>query len=139
MPDFLAEVLHKPHNRRYLLAVRAAREWKVPPRTMINGDQPDVWTREDVLLANALVVLENETCKECGTPAWLGHSTDNRLLFKTDSAHCYGCEELEKEREKLSKDKSYKGYGETVYPVPYMFGGKDPLPSRRESYERRGQ
>ena len=137
MPGFLAEVLHYPHNRNYLTAIRTARAWKVPPTTMIRGTQPDRWSREDVLLANALTVLENETCRECGTPAWIGHNTDNRILFKTDSAHCYGCEELEKDREKKSKDKSYKGHGETLYVIPYMFKDLDPLPSRREAYERR--
>lgn len=139
MPGFLAEVLSKPHNRNFLTAVKTAREWKVPPRTMIHGAQPGEWTREDVLLANALTVLENETCKECGIPAWWGYSTDNRILFKTETSHCYGCEELEKARDKASKDKSNKGFGDTIYPVPYMFGGKEPLPSRRESYESRRQ
>jgi len=139
MPGFLAEVLSKPHNRNFLTAVKTARSWKVPPRTMVYGDQPGEWTREDVLLANALTVLENETCRECGTPAWWGYSTDNRILFKTETSHCYGCEALEKERDKKSKDKSYKGYGDTLYAVPYNFVATDSLPTRRESYESRRQ
>lgn len=134
MPGFLAEVLHKPHNRGYRIAVATARAWGVPPHVTISGGVPGEWSEQDVLLANALTVLENETCKSCGTPVWLGYSTDNEILFRTQKSHCYGCEELEKEREKQTKAKQ-KGYGDTTYVEPYHFfenkGGR--LPSRRES------
>lgn len=135
MPGFLAEVLSKPHNRNYLTAVRTARDWRVPPRTMVFGDQPDHWSQEDVLLANALTVLDNEMCKHCGTPVWWGYSTDNTIQFKVESTRCYGCEALEKERAKQSKDKSQK-HGESLYVEPYNVFD-EPLPTRRELYERR--
>lgn len=137
MPGFLAEVLHQPRNRNYRLAVKTARDWKLPPRAFVFGDHETGWTEADTLLAMALTVLETETCKNCGTPAWWGHSTDNTVQFRTKSAHCYGCEELEKEREKKSKDKSAKGHGDTTYVEPYHFFEENGarLPSRREAFE----
>lgn len=104
---------------------------------MIFGDQPGEWTPEDVLLANALTVLEAETCRECGTPVWWGYSTDNTLQFKIETSHCYACEALEKEREARSKNRANKGHGDTPYVVAYNFFEDQPLPSRRASYEQR--
>lgn len=136
MPGFLAEVLSKPHNRNYVTSIKTARSWGVPPRTMIFGEEPNIWTEQDVLLATALTVLEDETCKKCGTPVWWGYSTDNRIQFKIESSRCYGCEELEKEREQEQKNK-VKSHGKVLYPIPYNFFQEQPLPSRKEAYKRR--
>lgn len=138
MPGFLAEVLHKPHNRGYRIAVTTARAWGVPPHVTISGGSPAEWTDTDILLANALTVLENETCKGCGTPVWLGYATDNEILFRTGRSHCYGCEELEKEREQQSKNKK-KSHGDTTYVEPYHFFEDRGLrlPSRRETLTRK--
>jgi hypothetical protein len=102
---------------------------------MVFVDQPMEWSEADVLLANALTVLESEMCRQCGTPAWWGYSTDREIQFKVEASRCYGCEAVEKEQAERAKSKQH-GHGESLYPVPYNVFDK-PLPTRRESYERR--
>lgn len=89
------------------------------------------------MLSVALTLLEEETCKNCGTPAWIGHSTDNTIVFDVKSSVCYGCAELEKDREEQEKNRAVKTRGEARYVEPYNVWG-DPLPGRSESYAREG-
>lgn len=83
----------------------------------------------------ALTLLEEETCKQCGTPAWIGHSTDNTIAFEVKSSVCYGCAELEKDRDDEQSNKRKKTRGEVRYIEPYNVWG-DALPSRFDSYSR---
>jgi hypothetical protein len=86
------------------------------------------------VLAVALTLLEEETCNGCGTPLWIGHSTDNTIAFEVKSSVCYGCAELEKDREQ-QQNRQKPSRGETRYVDAYSVWG-DPLPSRFESYAR---
>lgn len=95
-----------------------------------------VWGRVDTKLSMALTILTQETCKDCGTVSWLGHSTDNRIVFKHDKTHCYGCAELERVRAEESKSKKPDDHGAKPYVEPVGDSGM-PLPSRSEEYERR--
>lgn len=131
MPGFLADVLHRPHNYSYRVMVETAQKWGLPPTQVMLG-RPTEWSADDTKLSTALVVLEKETCRDCGQPAWLGHSTDRNLTFKSESTHCYGCMELEKRRE----DKENKvGKGEKPYVVAKMWDDS-PLPGRAEALAR---
>lgn len=85
----------------------------------------------------AITLLENETCNDCGTVSWLGHSADNRIVFKRKEAHCYGCAEIERKQAEESKNKKRDDYGVKPYVEAATFDGQTPLPSRAEEYERR--
>lgn len=90
------------------------------------------------MLAMAMTILEEETCKNCGTPAWIGLSTNNEIVFDIKSAICYGCAELEKDREDTEKSRGKKPRqkGETRYAeARNVWGEGRPLPSRAYSYE----
>ena len=109
----------------------------MPPLTMLTG-QPSEWSDErNRKLAMALTILEEETCKQCGTPAWVGMSTNNEIVFDLKSAVCYGCAEVEKDREDSEKKRGrIRQKGETRYVSPRNVWGADhPLPSRAHSYQ----
>ncbi len=117
--------------------MKTAKDWHLPPRQIFYG-KPVAWGKVDTKLSMALTILEQETCKDCGTVSWLGHSTDNRIVFKHDKTHCYGCAELERTRAEESKSKKPDDYGAKPYVKPEGDSGM-PLPSRSEEYERRAR
>jgi len=89
------------------------------------------------MLAVALTLLEDETCGGCGTPAWLGRSTNNEIAFTVKSSVCYSCAELEKDRDSVSGDGRAKRKarpGETRYVSAHNIWEGKPLPSRFSSY-----
>lgn len=134
MPDFLADVLSRSHNRHYRLLIQTAKSWKVPPTQIILGE-PMEWSHTDSKLSTALVLLEEETCKDCGTVAWHGHSGNRYIKLDVDSSHCYGCQALEERRE----DKERKmAKGEKPYVKVSMYGDL-PLPSRQDEFDRRAK
>ena len=132
MPGFLAEALTWPGNRHYITALKTARSWSVPPLNILIGTD-EGWSDINRMLAQALTIVEDETCSQCKTPLWYAYSTDNRVQFKVEEAFCYACAELEKARE---KDKKERQPGQIVYVKPYNVLEDEPLPSRRELYER---
>lgn len=113
--------------------IKTARSWGAPPSQVILGE-PRVWSFEDSLLSTALVLLEEETCRECGTPSWLGHSTNRYIGFEVDEAVCYGCAAMENKRKENEKAK--KTPGSKPFVAPFMYGDVA-LPSREDEYERR--
>lgn len=135
-PDFLADALSRPHNTGIRIAVKTAREWKLPPRQILYGE-PKLWNQIDTKLSMGLTLLEGETCNDCGTVSWLGHSADNRIVFKHKTTYCYGCAEMERKRAEESKGKKRDDYGVKPYVQADTFDGQTPLPSRAEEYERR--
>lgn len=89
-------------------------------------------------LALALTMLEDETCKSCGTPTWIGMSTNNEIVFDLKGAICYGCGELEKDRENAEKNRGgrVRQKGENRYVSPRsVWGSGEPLPSRAHAYQ----
>lgn len=106
MPPFLADVLTWPGNRIYITAIKAAINFSVPPTVMLLNDrQPDKWLPVDKKLAIAYQILEEETCPDCGTPIWLGHSDDETVTFSIKSTTCYSCAVIEAEQDNQSKRK----------------------------------
>lgn len=109
MPHFLADVLTWPGNRTYITAIKASRDFSVPPTVLIlNDKQPsDGWSSIDKKLAIAFQILEDETCGDCGVPVWVGHSEDKNASFEIKSRVCYACAEIEntKEREENRRNK----------------------------------
>jgi hypothetical protein len=105
---------------------------------MLTGKTTDWSDERNRKLANALTILEDETCKGCGTPAWIGHSTNNEIVFDLKSSICYPCAELEREREAMEKGRGGRARrkGETRYPAPRNVWGTDhALPSRAHAYQ----
>lgn len=138
MPDFLAEALSWQKSAWVKTALKAARSWGVPPLTMLTGQSTDWSDDKNRRLAMALTILEEETCKNCGTPAWIGHSTNNLITFDLKSSVCYACAELEKEREEREKGRGAKPRmkGETRYArARNVWGEEYPLPSRAHAYQ----
>lgn len=116
------------------MLVEAAKSWSIPPTQLIMG-RPMTWSADDSKLAAALTVLERETCRECGTVAWHGHSGNRYIKLDVDSSHCYGCQALEERRE----DKEKKvAKGEKPYVKVSMYGDL-PVPSRQDEFERRNK
>jgi hypothetical protein len=105
---------------------------------MLTG-RPSDWSDErNRKLATALTILEEETCKSCGTPAWIGHSTNNEIVFDMKSSVCYGCAELERDREDMERNRGgrQRMKGETRYVNPRSVWGEEyRLPSRVHAYQ----
>lgn len=141
MRDFIAEALTWPDNRHYLTGIKTARAWGVPPLAILTGSD-DGWSPTNRILAQALTVVEDETCKNCSTPLWWAYSTDNRVQFSVEKAMCYGCAKLEDEKTGTSKDgkpKEKAKPGELLYVKPYNVLDGQPLPSRYDSYIREAE
>lgn len=105
---------------------------------MITGRDSDWSDERNRKLAAALTILEEETCKGCGTPAWIGMSTNNEIVFDLKSSICYGCAEIEKDRESAEKNRGgrVRQKGERPYASPRsVWGSNEPLPSRAHSYQ----
>jgi hypothetical protein len=96
----------------------------------------DGWTEKNRMLAQALTIVEDETCSQCKTPLWYAYSTDNRVQFEIKEAFCYACAKLEQARE---KDKKERQPGQIVYVKPYNVFENEQLPSRRELYAREAE
>lgn len=104
--------------------------------TLLTGRKTAWSDSRNRMLAVALTILESESCKGCGTPLWVGHSTNNAVQFKVKRSTCYGCAELDKHREQAQQSKR-KDYGAVHYVAPYnVWGPEEPLPGREEYYER---
>lgn len=142
MPGFLAEVLSWPENQGVRMMIRAAKEWGQCPLLFLTGEDLGWTESRNRMLAAAWTILEAESCGSCGTPVWLGHSSNNEIQFEVRTTTCYGCAELEKEQDTristTGKTRRKPTPGESPYVVPYnVFRDEGAvLPSRREEYER---
>lgn len=134
MPGFLAERLYLPENRWIHTPLKAAYATGVPPTVLILPDRKSStkWTRIDKLLLLAWQTYQDDLCKKCGVPVWLGHSEDPNIDFKIKKTVCYSCQHLE-------HDKEEPPAGGTKYtvPVPTEVEGEEPkpLPTRAEGFE----
>lgn len=133
MPGFLAEALSWPENSHYVSQIKTARSWGIPPLMVITGDDPE-WTTENRLLAQALTMLEDETCKGCGVPYWHSRSSHRNIQLLIQKDTCYGCREIEQDRAKNEKTKKAGKAGEKQYVKAVAYDETAGLPSRAESY-----
>lgn len=104
---------------------------------MLFHEQPsDPWTPFDFMLVEALQILEDETCSECGNPIWVCRNNEaSNVGFKIKTTKCYAKAELDKWREvEEKKNKNKKKYGEMPYIVAYTYDD-GPLPTRQEYYQ----
>lgn len=132
MPGFLADALTWPSNYRYTIAVETAMKLNLPPSVMLTelGQPADGWSRADKKLAMAWIILQKETCKNCGQPLWICRSSNKNLMFSVRTGICYAKAELEK-WEVSPRGKKLKK-GEHPFIVAQMRNKETPLPSRAE-------
>lgn len=103
---------------------------------MLFKEQPtDPWTDFDFILVEAMQILEDETCSQCGNPIWICRNENAHSIgFKVKTATCFATAELERWQEKEEKKNTKKKkYGQYPYTVPYSYDGSD-MPSRIEFY-----
>lgn len=103
---------------------------------MLFHEQPtDPWTDFDFMLVEALQILEDETCSECGNPIWVCRNDEAQNVgFKIKITRCYAKAELDKWREKQDKKKSKPVHGELPYIVSFTYD-EGPMPSRASYYK----
>jgi hypothetical protein len=103
---------------------------------MLFHEQPsELWTEFDFMLIEALQILEDETCSECGNPIWVcRNDAASNVGFKIKTTRCFAKGELEKWREKQDKKKAKANHGELPYIVSYTYDD-GPLPSRSSYYK----
>jgi hypothetical protein len=102
---------------------------------MLFHEQPtDPWNDFDFMLVEALQMLEDETCNECGNPIWVcRNESATNVGFKIKTTKCFAKAELEKWRETEDKKKKKK-YGEMPYIVAYTYDD-GPMPTRAGYYQ----
>jgi hypothetical protein len=103
---------------------------------MLFHEQPtDPWINLDFMLIEAMQILEEETCAECGNPIWICRNDNaNNVGFKIKTATCYAKVEFEKWQEKQEgKKDSAKKYGQFPYIEAYTYDDGD-MPSRMQFY-----
>ena len=87
------------------------------------------------MLIEALQILEDETCAECGNPIWVCRNDEaHNVGFKIKMTRCYAKAELDKWREKQEKKKSKSVPGEMPYIVSFTYD-EGPMPSRASYYK----
>lgn len=105
----------------------------MPPLTLLTGEPPDWSDERNRMLAVALTVMEAEVCS-CGTPSWIGQSSDRNIIFDVDSTVCHGCAEMERYEESDRRTQKKKVKGESLFVVPRNVWPDEPLPSRADYY-----
>ena len=88
------------------------------------------------MLIEAMQILEDETCNECGSPVWVcRNEAAANVGFKVKVATCFAKAELDRWNEREEKKKSgKKRHGEYPYVVPFTYDGSD-FPSRESYYQ----
>ncbi|MGK3946948.1 hypothetical protein ABK046_52350, partial [Streptomyces caeruleatus] len=72
------------------------------------------------MLVEALQILEDETCAECGNPIWVCRNDEApNVGFKIKMTRCYAKAELDRWREKQDKKKAKPSPGEMPYIVSF--------------------
>jgi hypothetical protein len=103
---------------------------------MLFQEQPsEPWNSFDFMLVEALEILENETCTECGNPIWVcRNDSAANVGFKVKITKCYAKAELDKWREQQDKKKAKPKPGELPYIVAFTYDD-GPMPTRNSYYE----
>ena len=103
---FLARYLASKAGARYLLKIKAAKEWGYSPTSLILGKQKSsLPTKWDLLLAEAEKTLEMERCPQCGNPRWVCQSDDSDIDFRVYDETCNAMRKKQQQEEKNSKKK----------------------------------
>lgn len=103
---------------------------------MLFHEQPtDPWNDFDFLLVEAMQILEDETCNECGNPIWVCRNEDaTHVGFKIKTTICYGKAELDRWQAAQEKRNKKLGPGEMPYILAYTYDDS-PMPTRASFYK----
>jgi len=104
---------------------------------MLFHEQPtEPWNEFDFMLVEAMQILEDETCTECGNPIWVCRNDEaSNVGFKIKTTVCYAKAELDRWREAEDKKKNKaKKHGQMPYIVAYTYDD-GPFPTREEYYK----
>lgn len=103
---------------------------------MLFHEQPsEPWTELDFLLVEAMEILDEETCKECGNPIWVCRNEfATHVGFKIKTATCFAKAELDKWNEAQQKKNKSLDAGQYPYIVPYTYDESE-MPSRMHFYK----
>lgn len=88
------------------------------------------WSTKDKKLFAAVHALENEKCRDCGTPIWQGHTTDRRVEFQISYQTCFACAEIEEMKKHHALEPGEKVAVKVVDPDKNTID----LPTRAEGY-----
>jgi hypothetical protein len=93
------------------------------------------WTDLDFMLIEAMQILEDETCGQCGNPIWICRSESaSSVGFKIKVATCFAQAELDRWNEKEDKKKNKKRHGQYPYVTPFTYDNSE-MPSRMDFYK----
>jgi hypothetical protein len=83
------------------------------------------------MMLEAMQILEDEPCKECGSQIWIcRNESAAHVGFKVKIATCFAKAELDRHQEREEKKKKKnKKHGEQEYVLPYAYDGGE-LPTR---------
>ena len=104
---------------------------------MLFHEQPkEDWTELDFMLLEAMEILEEETCGQCGNPIWIcRNESAANVGFKIKTATCFAQAELDRWNEREEKKKSkQKRHGQYPYVVAYTYDESD-FPTRNSFYK----
>ena len=75
-----------------MVALRSARDWRVPPLVFMNVRPEGGWTLKDQQLAEALTVFEDSLCTDChhALPESADPDRDGRYEV-SDETVCFAC------------------------------------------------
>ena len=117
---------------------------------MILQSQPSgAWKGIDFSLLEALQILEQETCNDCGNPVWHCDSKDRDLTMRVKSRICAGSRALRSHQnrnitdseEKKNDRKNASEWGVNYYVVPELNpqAERTDLPGRTEYYKAKAE
>ena len=105
---------------------------------LFQEDPRGEWRKHDFLLLEALQIMEQERCSQCGLPVWMCHDSTGGVIIEVESDECIAKRDVDKEQERASKKKNAE-HGVSYYPNPKFVGGSDWLTVRDAYYREREQ
>lgn len=102
---------------------------------LFQEDPGKPWRRHDFLLVEALQIMEQERCGQCGLPIWMCHDETGAAQFSIDEDHCVVKRDIDLRYERDSK-KDIKTHGVAFLPRPFFVDGKSWVEVRDSYYTR---
>lgn len=102
---------------------------------MLFHEQPtDPWNEFDFLLVEALQILEDETCRECGNPIWICRNEEAAHVgFKVKTSTCFAKAEMDRWQAAQEKKGKKSTPGELPYVIAFTYDD-GPMPTRMSYY-----
>lgn len=105
---------------------------------LLHEDPGKPWRKHDFLLLEALQLMEQERCGQCGLPRWMCHDETGGVQFSIEEDECVAKREIDKRHEDDSK-KDKKTHGISYYPSPFFVDGATWIDARDAYYTRQAE